>query len=415
MKIDSVQQRLMVQRTQLVLREPFYGSLALRLRLVEDWTCETMWVDGTTMGYNPQYVTSLTDAKLRGLMCHEVLHVAAGHCWRRAGRDPGDWNDACDYAINPVLEDAKFELPEDALQDSAYRGLCAEQIYEKIHRPKQPGASSTDTGNGDHSSAGQATPGIGNATPSKDSTSDANDGASGSSSGAQAPRPRSRPAGEVREPRESVSRRELQGDWSVAVNHAMRMAGRGELPGDLKRLVEEGARPVVDWRSVMRQFVQTSWTADDYTWRLPSPRFIAHELYLPRPASERIPCLVFFIDTSGSIYGELLSAFIATVKAIAEETKAQSLYIVYCDAKVQRVDQWEAGDDITFEPTGGGGTNFRPAFEWAERQQLALTCAVFLTDLDGYFPEHPPGYPVLWVAPPSRRRPPWGEYVELRD
>ena len=44
------------------------------------------------------------------------------------------WNIACDYAINPLLVEAGFELPEGALLDPAYAGLSAEDIYARLPR-----------------------------------------------------------------------------------------------------------------------------------------------------------------------------------------------------------------------------------------------------------------------------------------
>ena len=42
------------------------------------------------------------------------------------------WNDAADYAINPILTEAGFVLPDGALMSSEYRGMTAEQIYDDL-------------------------------------------------------------------------------------------------------------------------------------------------------------------------------------------------------------------------------------------------------------------------------------------
>ena len=119
----------------LIAANPFWAYLALRLEIVEDATCDTAWVDGRSLGYNPEFVLGLTNPQVRGLICHEIMHVAMGHCWRRQGRDQKKWNVACDYAINPVVLEAGFELPEGGLWDDAYRGLSAEAIYGRLPVP----------------------------------------------------------------------------------------------------------------------------------------------------------------------------------------------------------------------------------------------------------------------------------------
>ncbi|MFM0197247.1 hypothetical protein PQQ65_29495, partial [Paraburkholderia strydomiana] len=85
--------RISKQRTALVLDQPFFGALALRLKVVEDPSCKTFWTDSVSIGYNPSYLSQLNDLQTRGVLAHEVLHVAGGHCWRQGDRDPDLWND----------------------------------------------------------------------------------------------------------------------------------------------------------------------------------------------------------------------------------------------------------------------------------------------------------------------------------
>jgi len=59
---------------------------------------------------------------------------------------------------------------------------------------------------------------------------------------------------------------------------------------------------------------------------------------------------------------------------------------------------------VRLEPKGGGGTDFRPAFEWVAENDFAPACLIHLTDLCcDSFPETPE-YPVLWVTDSSKRR-----------
>ena len=109
--------------------------------MVEDRSAKTCWVDGESFGYNPDYIDTLTDLELRGVLAHEVMHVANGHCWRRGPREDRRWNQAADYAVNPIVVSSGFVLPKDALSAARFAGKSAEEIYGALTqeaKQKQP-------------------------------------------------------------------------------------------------------------------------------------------------------------------------------------------------------------------------------------------------------------------------------------
>src|SRR6266404_534597 len=114
-------------RTALILDEPFFGTLALRLRMTENNAQPTATVDGVTMKYNADYINAITHEECKGLICHEVLHVANGHTWRQGAREHKRCNIAADYAINPIVIDAGFRLPGEPLISPMFYGRSMEQ------------------------------------------------------------------------------------------------------------------------------------------------------------------------------------------------------------------------------------------------------------------------------------------------
>ena len=46
---------------------------------------------------------------------------------------------------------------------------------------------------------------------------------------------------------------------------------------------------------------------------------------------------------------------------------------------------------------GGGGTCFKPVFEWIEQQDMEPGLLLYFTDAEGEFPLHQPNYPVIWL------------------
>ena len=61
---------------------------------------------------------------------------------------------------------------------------------------------------------------------------------------------------------------------------------------------------------------------------------------------------------------------------------------------------------------GGGGTSFKPVFEWLEQQDQQPDLVVYFTDAEGEFPKHEPQCPVLWLVK-GRTKVPWGQRVQL--
>ena len=61
---------------------------------------------------------------------------------------------------------------------------------------------------------------------------------------------------------------------------------------------------------------------------------------------------------------------------------------------------------------GGGGTDFRPVFEWVDRQGIQPELLLYFTDAEGEFPKEPPPFPVVWLIK-GRELVPWGERIQL--
>lgn len=143
MRIESsLERRLARARTQLLLNQPFFGTLCLRLKLAPG-PVPTMATDGRRIVYDSSFVNSLKPAELEAVLAHEVLHCALGHHCRRGQRDPQLWNQAADLAINPILIGNGFTLPSGALVDPAFYNLSAEEIYARLLQRKNSDSNST--------------------------------------------------------------------------------------------------------------------------------------------------------------------------------------------------------------------------------------------------------------------------------
>ena len=135
--------KLVTARIALLLKHPFFGNLATRLKLVnaDDW-CPTAGTDGRHFFYNTKFIDSLTPKEAEFLFGHEVLHNVFEHMLVRIGdRDPQLWNIAADYAVNQILKDSNIgEMPKGkkgenkGFQDDKYKDWPAERIYDDLFK-----------------------------------------------------------------------------------------------------------------------------------------------------------------------------------------------------------------------------------------------------------------------------------------
>lgn len=415
----NINSKLVKARTTLVLEKPFFGALALRLAVEQTDVVGTMAVDGKTLFYNAEFVENLSMPELKGVLAHEVMHCALGHPWRRRHRDLETWNHACDYVINDQLINDGFTLPATALSNKTFNGMAAETVYEAIKNNEQDGGGQNkphpspnndngQNGEGDDQGSGNdsnqpKTP-DGRPIPSDES-------GCGGVIDAPAPDGKDKPT--------AADYTKQEQEWKTAAAQAAQAAkAAGELSGDLERLVRDQLQPKADWRAILREFI-TQNAKDDYSWSPPNRRFAYQGIYLPSIKSETVPPIVVAVDTSGSITDKVLAGFESEVNAILEDVNPELIQIIYCDYKVQAIQELVADDlPIKLTSVGGGGTRFNPVFDWVEHiGEIEPACLVYLTDMWNSDKPEDPGYPVLWAdyCGTNPTPPEFGETIFIGD
>lgn len=434
--MDDARRKLIKARTRLLLEQPFFGSLCLRMEPKEDRHCATAWTDGRTLAYNPGYVKGLRDEQVQGLMAHTVMHPACQHHTRRKGRDHNLWNAACDHAINWILLDAGIQLPPKHLDNPAYHGLTADEIYSELHSHKteeerpslSDGEGETEgeidwdgvqgeTGEGedlgDNSDTGAGEVG---------GDGQIEDGAAGDDPGGVGSEQSGDPggSGEVRDGEQQTeggASDESGSDdmWELALAQAAQNAREiGDLPGSLERLINDVLNPKLDWQELLSRYISDR-ARDDYSWTPPNKRFLHLDVILPSLSHQKLPEVVLVIDTSGSVTVAEMDQFAAEVSGILEAFDT-TIHVVYCDSEVKGAHVFGRCDlPLELSPEGGGGTDFRPPFTWVEREGLDPACLVYLTDMECLnFPEREPEYPVLWAqVGQGGKIPPFGDIIEI--
>lgn len=359
-------------RVRMLASHPFFGMLALRLKLVEEPGVPTAGVDGTHLFYNPEWVKKLSLPQLQGLMAHEVMHCVFDHISRRGAREARRWNVAGDFAINHLLLEAGLQLPPGGCVDKQYAGMTVDEIYMRL-----PASATAPKDDEFVCEVLQGTPSVGGAEPTT-----ANDSVTANT-------------------------------WKVnAAQAAMIAKQSGNLPASLERLIGEMLEPQVDWREQLRHLM-TETSKDDYSWMRPSRRHVAEGIYLPSLHSQSAGRVVVAIDTSGSITNEMLQVFGSEVAAVCSSVLPAAIDVIYCDARVNHVDHFDKGEEATFKMHGGGGTAFDPPFTWVAEQGFAPVCFIYFTDGYGSFNFEPPPYPVIWCMTTDVEAP-WGQNLRVR-
>lgn len=336
---------------QMLLKYPWWASLYLNLIRVETESVGTMAVDGTHLFYNPTFTLSLTDKECTGVLLHEVGHIALLHCYRRMHREPKRWNIACDKAVNAILEASNIALPKDCVPAGPLN-LTANELYEQITDAEMA------LYNRDVIEAG-----------SMDDV-----------------------AGTVAEGDKMSEKR-----WREAI-----AASHGLMPDCIARNVQEATQPRKNWKEELARFVHATIKSDTRTWARQSRRIPGLPGWLREPASN----IVIVLDTSGSIVGPILGAFVAECRALTSLNGITAV-VMSADAAAHQVIQ--PGEPFPTEWKGGGGTSFIPALKAAE--QYEPDCVVYLTDGDGTYPKSSL-YPVLWALTKPHEVP-FGEKILL--
>ena len=192
-----------------------------------------MATNGQRIIYNPEFVENLTPAGLEGVLAHEVLHCALAHHCRRGSRELGLWNEACDYAVNPIVLDNGMALPAGVLVNPAFHDLSTEEIYAHLRKGREqqpPSRSDPQPGPESRTSAPSSLQADSSGTSQAQSDEGSNLGTRPGGFGEvlDAEGHDGKAAGQA-----EISRQEQE--WSIAADQAVRSAKAcGHIPGGVE-------------------------------------------------------------------------------------------------------------------------------------------------------------------------------------
>ena len=351
-----------------LMRSDQFGLLrgvAMHGKTILTTSVPTAATDGRDCWFNPDFLfNQITngDKGIAYVMVHEWLHKAGMHFVTYQNlreRHALATNMAADYWINDRIEiaDPKHvltEMPQDAngkpigLHDIKYRDWTIKRIFNEImenakKRGGDGGDEIIDGGFDDHDWDG-----------AKELTKE-----------------------EAKQLKQDVTEAIRQGI------HAGKRAGAGGLQDALG--LEELITPKVDWRDALRMFMNSTCRKKERsTWRRPNRRYLHQDIVMPTLEGNSINELVLARDTSGSMWGDRMTAVTSEMVGLAQTLNIDKIHVIDWDGEVENHEIYNS-DTFKNAPElrtahGGGGTDPTCVSDYLSNNNIKPDAVVMLTD-----------------------------------
>ena len=386
--LDPIIDKIVIARVGLLLRHPFFGNMATRMKLVDasDWLT-TAATDFRNFYFHREFFEKMTPRQVEFVVAHEILHCVFDHMMRVEGRDRKVWNIAADYCVNGILKRDRIgdDPPVKFFHDRKYDGWSAEQVYDEIFNKydeeelSQLGQMLDEhmdgQGNGDSDGKGK------NGQPSYSKE-------------------------ELKQIRDEIKEAMVQ---------AAQAAGAGNVPGEIGRMIKDLTEPKMNWREMLRQQIQST-VKSDFSFSRPSRKGQMTGAILPGSNFDTSIDICVAIDMSGSISDVQAQDFMSEIKGIMQEFKDFQIKVWCFDTKVyneQDFDSYTADDIDDYEVMGGGGTEFDANWDYMKDNDINPKKFIMFTD----------GYPwgswgeedycdtIFIIHGNDTIVPPWGEHA----
>jgi predicted metal-dependent peptidase len=361
----------------LMLKEPFYGYFLQTLNKVWDEGVGTAGVSRRNIGFQltiaPEFWTKLTDAQQRGILKHELLHIAFNHLFMRDAKYPDHalFNIAADMEINQYIEEGG--LPEGCIDIDEYRKELphlkskagTHYYYKELQKEEKD--------NPDGKIAQKLKEGREGNCPS---------GGHGTWKDFE----------DLNEAEKKMIQKQAEYQIQQTANN-IRSKNRGNIPGELAEIldkIENPEAPKFDWKGYLRRFAGGSQKV--YTKKL-RRKFNKRFGHLPGLKIKPKKHLCVAIDTSASVSSDELKEFFGEIDHIFKT--GADITIVQCDTKIVDISPYKKGCELTIK--GRGGTNFTPAVDHYNEHQKKYSGLIYLTDGEAPNPLTPPKGRALWV------------------
>ena len=339
--LEEVQRKVNKAKSLLFLDHPFFGTACCKRPIIYTDAVPTAGMSGTGQMYlNPEFVAPLNNNQIQFLLAHEAMHYMLSHATRRKNRNAQAWNVAADKVINDTLIEAGVgTFIDGGVTLDGARDMATEELYDE-----------NDDG------GGNGPGGIGG---------DIGD-----------------PTDEDGNPLDEATINQLEAQAKVdTIQSAKAAKAVGKLPACIERIVDEIVNVTTPWYDILERHMSGK-IKDGYSWSRPNRRFVGRGIYIP--GTDYVPKmgpLVLGVDTSCSVGEDEIAQYNAHINRIIDTCNPEVVHVVYCDARVQSVEEFTPDDfPVRINAKGGGGTSFEPVFDWITDNAIEPECVVYLTD-----------------------------------
>jgi predicted metal-dependent peptidase len=405
-------EKIIKTKLDLNTTHPFFSYIVLNMRITENLDIPTMGVSEIgDLTYNPKFVEELATKNkdyLKGVLCHEAMHVAMLTFGRKGNRDHMLWNMATDLVINWILTQDHLKLPEGCLLADSngnfkFTGkggkqisidiskMCAEEVYDEFEKHAEKIKINYGMGQGKN----------GKDKGDKDGDGEGNGDGDGDKEGQY--------KGQFDKHIEAKGQTKAQktenaGKWKqITADATAKAKSRGTLPSHLERILNELLDPEVDWREKLRHFM-TKDLPSNFSYRIPSRKYYTSGIYYPKLLRENIDVCAA-IDVSGSIGEKEYNKFMSELMGIVRGFDQINLRVIYWATSVEPEDdilirKGEEETILTYKPKNSGGTTMSCVNEYMKEKGYRPSVVVYLTD--GCVEDKPELYPSSLVVVSSQ-------------
>lgn len=411
--------------------EPFFAQILMNVGY-EPAPIGTCAVDGEKFLFDPRFMAKRTIKDRKFVVAHEALHLALLHPFQlrdaiKAGIKINLElaNIAMDYVVNALLKEMGWELPKDALFDKRFtHEMEWYQVYKILEKEMDDSGESDNTSGGDsEGNSDNNFPGRGSQPPTenRDAFSDGSESESNEVSPTDSRGNSSDNSGTQNEDKQTETfpnqckghpnggvipaKDELETESEIKENlsQALKICkSAGKMGAALQRKLEDVLEVIESPWAILGEHL-TRETSGDKTHRRPSRRHIDSEFIFPAIEKDlQIQDGIVAFDTSGSMTQPEMNHSWNNATILFQEYSG-NVFLLFCDARLDTENVYEfdceSADDKLPVFSGGGGTRFKPVFDWVEEQGLEPDFLIYFTDGYPCDWDHliEPNYPVFWM------------------
>ena len=439
-KVRGYTRRVLLSRMRLLSERGFYGVLLMHMGICLGDEHGNAWYTEERIFLNPAFLEVISDEELDYVLEHEILHVVLRHKTRKRGYDPARFDKACDVVANSIILESHYEdsrsitlrchggiQPHLAPDGSEGREHTAEEVYALMS------VSADDGGDEDCGDGGD---GLG--CPSSRGNGRLSDASGNGGRASRGKAEGGEEGGSYCGWDSHFSESELIGEedgvgyhddvWAQRLMSACESIlicdsseGCGSMPAFASRFYRETRSFRVDWRTILNDFIQE--VVCDYSFMPPDRRLDDCDFFLPdfNDVEATVKDVLFMVDASRSMSDDAIAAAYSEVKgAIGQFGGKLAGWLGFFDAAVTPPVPFVGEDELAaIKPHGGGGTSYRPIFEYVEKNMLDEPPASIVVLTDGFaeWPDEEIAHdiPVLWLVNNGKADPPWGKVARMDE